>query len=531
MKIQSEPNVFLVAKTQLTGGMEDYLKHIGEPDWKKEYFDWMIERAKCFNRKTDLPSDADMLFEAAGRLCYRSWEPYNPEKPDATNPNVTKIRKGNKNYLKHVIDSGHGSVLEHATATLIIECSRVCTHEIVRNRAGMAFCLSGDTEVWSGARENGHWNGVKKKRTMKQLWEWSQDADRRLASRVRLCTVRCYDGEQFVPARIKSVSFSGRKIVYQMTLEDGRSIKASADHRFMGDEGWAPLRTFKVGDQIGCNGVLGAKWTQEAKDRFSVRQTGEGNPAWQGGKASPQAGRYRAHRLFKRDVCSQCGSKEQVGLHHKDRNTLNNTAENVEVLCNSCHGKLQAAEDGSPNVLRLDWKKITSIRLVGEEDTYDLEIDHPAHNFVANGIVTHNSQESLRYVRLDQLRFWVPKVVRESTEAMDFFENVVVDLEKVQKDLAKLFKIDELKDFAIKKALTSTFRRLAPMGLGTTIMVTGNLRAWRHVIEQRSSLAAEEEMRLVIDKIATTLKEEFTSSFQDFERNEQGEWVSSRAKV
>ena len=38
---------------------------------------------------------------------------------------------------------------------------------------------------------------------------------------------------------------------------------------------------------------------------------------------------------------------------------------------------------------------VESITLVGEEDTYDIEVIHPDHNYVANGIIVHNSR---RYV-------------------------------------------------------------------------------------------------------------------------------------
>ena len=39
-------------------------------------------------------------------------------------------------------------------------------------------------------------------------------------------------------------------------------------------------------------------------------------------------------------------------------------------------------------------------------------------------------------------------------------------------------------DFGRKKEITSAMRRCAPMGLTTSIIATGNLRAWREVIEK-----------------------------------------------
>lgn len=76
----------------------------------------------------DVPwsTDADggqALVEFAGRACYQSWSKPNPR----TATNAT--------YLRHIIDVGHFSVLEHASATFYITgVSRSATHELIRHR-------------------------------------------------------------------------------------------------------------------------------------------------------------------------------------------------------------------------------------------------------------------------------------------------------------------------------------------------------------------------------------------------------------
>jgi thymidylate synthase (FAD) len=71
-------------------------------------------------------TDADggpALVEFAGRACYQSWSKPNPK--TATNAS----------YLRHIIDVGHFSVLEHATVSFYITgISRSCTHELIRHR-------------------------------------------------------------------------------------------------------------------------------------------------------------------------------------------------------------------------------------------------------------------------------------------------------------------------------------------------------------------------------------------------------------
>ena len=76
----------------------------------------------------DVPWDTDAdggsaLVEFAGRACYQSWSKPNPR--TATNAS----------YLRHIIDVGHLSVLEHASVSFYITgISRSCTHELIRHR-------------------------------------------------------------------------------------------------------------------------------------------------------------------------------------------------------------------------------------------------------------------------------------------------------------------------------------------------------------------------------------------------------------
>jgi thymidylate synthase (FAD) len=71
-------------------------------------------------------TDADggqALVEFAGRACYQSWSKPNP---------ATATNAG---YLRHILDVGHLSVLEHASATFYVTgISRSLTHELVRHR-------------------------------------------------------------------------------------------------------------------------------------------------------------------------------------------------------------------------------------------------------------------------------------------------------------------------------------------------------------------------------------------------------------
>jgi thymidylate synthase (FAD) len=78
-------------------------------------------------------SNPALLIALAAKRCYMSFEP-------GLNPNVTKVRKDMTDYIDHILESGHGSVLEHSVYTFALEgISRVFTAEMNRHRAGWAI--------------------------------------------------------------------------------------------------------------------------------------------------------------------------------------------------------------------------------------------------------------------------------------------------------------------------------------------------------------------------------------------------------
>lgn len=157
-------------------------------------------------------------------------------------------------------------------------------------------------------------------------------------------------------------------------------------------------------------------------------------------------------------------------------------------------------------------------------------LEHPVLNFIfadVSRVFTHElvrhragtaiSQESLRYVRLEKLSAYIPTEIREDERAMDIFVRTIEQLEEVQETLAELYGISEEKHFDRKKKLTSAFRRLAPIGVATTIGWSCNFRALRHVIEARTDPHAEEEIRLVFGKVYEIVRERYPNLMSDYE--------------
>jgi thymidylate synthase (FAD) len=105
--------------------------------------------------------------------------------------------------------------------------------------------------------------------------------------------------------------------------------------------------------------------------------------------------------------------------------------ENLTTLCGDCHRQISGKELEFVELLgggtvksewvpreRIAWNRLDRAKLVrvlhfefvGEKETYDLEVEGPYHNFVANGIVTHNSvnEYSGRY-SLMPLLYYMPE--------------------------------------------------------------------------------------------------------------------------
>jgi thymidylate synthase (FAD) len=76
--------------------------------------------------ETDTEQAGEHLTEVAGRLCYMSFAKPRPG--------------GNQAYLSHILEVGHGSVLEHAVWNFVFAgISRSLTHELIRHRAGFGY--------------------------------------------------------------------------------------------------------------------------------------------------------------------------------------------------------------------------------------------------------------------------------------------------------------------------------------------------------------------------------------------------------
>ncbi len=154
------------------------------------------------------------------------------------------------------------------------------------------------------------------------------------------------------------------------------------------------------------------------------------------------------------------------------------------------------------------------------------------HEQVRHRVGTAISQESLRFVRLDDLSFWFPDWAKEDDELHEKALRLIGQMEDFQMWMAEHFGLDDDgRTFAYKKARTSFMRRFAPEGLATGMVWSANIRTLRHTIETRTAEGAEEEIRIVFDKIGQIMRQECPLLFGDYEVNDAGAWIPGWRKV
>jgi thymidylate synthase (FAD) len=222
----------------------------------------------------------------------------------------------------------------------------------------------------------------------------------------------------------------------------------------------------------------------------------------------------------------------------KEQGELNNGQLLVEAAGRACYRSW--TEGLNPNVTRIR-KEQAEYFINILRSGHGSVLEHANYTFVlwdVSRVMTHElvrhragsafSQESLRFVRLNDIGFRIP----ESLEPMrERIVHIVETLEEFQIAAAEEFGLDEEGiPFHQKKEITSAMRRLAPEGLSTMIIWTANVRTLRHTIAARTDPGAEEELRLVFNKIGTIMKQEAPLLFGDFEVVD-GAWVTEYKKV
>jgi len=257
-------------------------------------------------------------------------------------------------------------------------------------------CVAGDTElqVLFGA-------GKGRKITIKKLYELNRTGRTRC---------RTYKGNDFGQHNIIEVFQSGTKFVWQLALSDGKTLKATADHPILTPDGFIELTKLKFGQRVVVHdGDLEWDRTDDEievpitdgrsvdKDGY-IRVSSPDHPnAWSASKYVYQ------HRLVMEEHLGRYLTEDEH-VHHKNEVKHDNRIDNLELMSATEHLAGHQYHRNFSGV-KPTLSTVVSIIPIGEEMTYDISMEHPYHNYVANGIVVHNTGKTFAAIHLACARF------------------------------------------------------------------------------------------------------------------------------
>jgi hypothetical protein len=211
-------------------------------------------------------------------------------------------------------------------------------------------------------------------------------------------------------------------------------------------------------------------------------------------------------------------SVERKGYSYK--NLQVDGSENIYVSVNSSSSGIKYNEYEIYEPMR-----ITNIEYLGEIDTYDIEIEGKYHNFVANGVVVHNSRAIPfdKMVEVVEKEPFIPIAWQLSHKGMQGIKYItdprVIGFKEMRWLNARNGAVDYAKslvndDVTIKKLLNTSDsnklsknygNRLLEPFMWTTQLITGTRESFEHLFEQRCPIYNVENLKFISKKDAIFL--------------------------
>lgn len=377
-------------------------------------------------------------------------------------------------------ERGHYGPLEHPQIVFNVgHFPHSVMQQARTHRVGTSFdvqCLAGDTEVTFV-----HASGELRQLKIAELYDLWTNGERTVRGR----KIRGRNGEpagyyrrdcktrlQKMPLRvlneatgyfetshIQEVMYSGVQPIYRLHLEDGKTLDCTTNHRLLTTQGWQPMgeaiglipnSEYQVvamtkACQVMCNGVVryDALYTQKSRLVDKVEQ----------GLSARKIAEFRSagQKLFAHPV----------------------------------------------SILRVEY--------LGLQTTYDLEVQGDWHNFVANGVVVHNSMRytGQRIVKAALGGIPIEDVfyLRPVGEYSDRFgKKYIYSEEQHQTDLAWCQMAAERYKSNLEAGMAEEHARgILPFDYRQHFVVSFNVRSLMHFLDLRAKKDAQLEIQQLCD--------------------------------
>jgi replicative DNA helicase len=181
---------------------------------------------------------------------------------------------------------------------------------------------------------------------------------------------------RLVRGEVSRVFASGIKTVYELRLASGRTVKASGNHPFLALEGWFPLEKLDVGD---CIAVPRSGDWPSSVGRDEVDDDTVPRDLWTYiRKCLPH------HNLTLGEVEQRLGIDDFTNSFYANPLTRSQLSRLAAVVPDPLLADLAHSD--------VRWDTIVSVTELGDEPVFDATVPG-THNFVADGIIVHNSIE------------------------------------------------------------------------------------------------------------------------------------------
>lgn len=299
-------------------------------------------------------------------------------------------------------------------------------------------CISGDAEIIINRGGNG------KKYKLKDAFnKFYNSWNKNIVSYTRSMNLNY---KEFRLNKINNIIYKGVKPVYEIITETHK-IKATGDHVFFSENGEKELNKLQIGEKIYTNGtemcplcgknekIITYKYSKfKGYCKECVYKYKRNNHLDSVGEKIDKDGYtvitknltyhpyertdgvYK-HRLIYEAFINGIPYEQwlkiikfnkfekdhkfitsDISIHHKNRIKTDNRLENLEMLSHSEHQKEHGNYQNFKNFFIPKLENIINIKYIGEEDVYDIKMETPNHNFIANGVVVHNCGKTVQSI-------------------------------------------------------------------------------------------------------------------------------------
>jgi thymidylate synthase (FAD) len=366
---------------------------------------------------------------------------------------------------------------------------------------------------------------------------------------------------EFGTGHLSEIVDKGVQPVYRLTLADGKQLTLTENHHVLTGSGWATLR-----QAVGLTGAGENARMTRACELITNGSLAYRNRDWlraqrEVGKSvreiAEEAGcsyhtvrkwlarfdlcftQYRSRRPWNKGIH---GYRTGVALSERHREAIRRArsgprrTRDAELLhSKKLAQKLRLAMPLASVPDRTGWKltgrpvPVETIEYLGLEQTYDLCVEGPWHNFVANGIVVHNSfnEFSMRYAKATD-DFYVPEPEDVRTQVG---KPGAYTFEQVDPELAERTR-EELR--AVYDAAFETYERLVeagvarelarcvmPVGAYTEFYWTINARSLMNFVSLRAAETAQREIRRYAEAVELFFAEHMPVTHAAFVANDR----------